>query len=156
MSSDFNTAQALGILFDLASTINQAGDAGISIGKAQSAFASLAREVLGLELPETRIISAGKITFKISGKLSTKATVIPNTVNKRVRRLIEERTNCRKQKKWQRADEIRSKLAELGVTLEDTKTVPDIIYKSIPSEEVLDSLMTVSYTHLTLPTNREV
>ncbi len=48
---------------------------------------------------------------------------------------------CRKEKKWQRADEIRKKLAELGVTLEDTKTGTDITYRSVPSEESLDSLM---------------
>jgi len=138
MDDDFNTPQALATLFDLAREINQAGDAGIDIDEAQSILLSLARAVLGLKL--LRIISAGKVKFKISGKLSAKATVIPSTVNERVNRLIEERNDCRKEENWQRADEIRSKLAELGVTLEDTKAGTGIIYKRVPSEESLGLL----------------
>jgi len=50
MDDDFNTAKALGALFELASAINQAGDAGVGIGKAQKTLMSLGREVLGLTL----------------------------------------------------------------------------------------------------------
>ncbi len=138
MDDDFNTPQALGVLFDLAREINEAADAGIGIDKAQSILVSLAREVLGLKLP--RIISL-KGSFKISGKLSAKATVISSKVNERVNRLIEERLKCRKEEKWQRADEIRKKLAELGITLEDTKAGTDTTYKRVPSEESLENLM---------------
>ena len=138
MDDDFNTPQALGILFDLAREINQAGDAGISINKAQSILESLAREVVGLKLP--RIIHL-RLSDRILIRDTINVTVIPDTVNDRVNRLIEERTNCRKEKNWQRADEIRKKLSELGVTLEDTKTGRDITYKRIPSEEALDSFM---------------
>ena len=141
MDDDFNTAQAVAVLFDLAREINRAADSGLGFQDAKKALLSLAREVLGLKLPETRIISAGKVTFKISGKLSAKATVIPSKVKERVHRLIEERVKCRKEEKWQRADEIRSKLAELGITLEDTETGTDVTYKSVPSEESLNSLM---------------
>jgi len=139
MDDDFNTPQALAVLFDLARKINEAGDAGVSIGKAQSNMVSLAREVLGLNLRLPRTISLE--VERILIKDTVKATVIPDAVNKRVRRLVEERANCRKVKKWQRADEIRSKLAELGVILEDTKTGRDIIYKLVPSEESLENLM---------------
>jgi cysteinyl-tRNA synthetase len=148
MDDDFNTPQALAILFDLARAINQAGDTGISIGKAQSTLVSLAQEVLGLKLPQ--IINV-EVTDGIRLKATVDVTVtsgklipierIPGALNKRVNRLIEERVNCRKEKKWQRADEIRSKLAEVGVTLEDTKTGTDITYRNVPSEESLDSLM---------------
>jgi len=138
MDDDFNTAQALGILFDLASTINQAGDAGISIDKAQGTLVSLARKVLGLKLPRiiVRVVSEA-----ISVKETVNVRVAPDTVNARVNRLVEERVNCRKERNWRRADEIRTKLAGLGVTLEDTKTGTHVTYKSIPSEESLDSLM---------------
>ncbi len=142
MDDDFNTAKALGGLFELANSINQAGDAGVSIGQAQSTLVSLAREVLGLKLPRTIY---GKASLKGSGALTVRGTVVPDTVNTLVHRLIEERLNCRKNKNWQRADEIRSKLAELGVTLEDTKkdtkTGRDMIYKLIPSEADLNSLL---------------
>jgi len=50
MDDDFNTAQALGILFDLARVINQAGDYVLSFLKAQSILSELARNVLGLKL----------------------------------------------------------------------------------------------------------
>ena len=140
MDDDFNTAQALGVLFDLARVINQAADSGISFQAAKNLLLSLAQEVLGLKLPEQRIIYL-KGSFKISGKLRAKATVIPGTVNARVNRLVEERTDCRKYKNWQRADEIRNKLAELGVTLEDTKTGTDVTYERVPSEEAINFLM---------------
>ncbi len=141
MDDDFNTPQALAVLFDLASAINQAADSGVSFQDAKKVLISLAQEVLGLKLLETRIISAGKVSFKISARLSAKATVIPGTVNARVNRLIKERTDCRKYKNWQRADEIRNKLAELGVTLEDTNTETDITYTRVPSEEAINLLM---------------
>ena len=138
MDDDFNTPQALATLFDLARGINEAGDAGISIDKAQSVLVSLAREVLGLKLPRIVYLSGtASGTTRVSGKL----TVIPRTVNTRVNRLVEERVKCREEKDWQRADEIRKKLAALGVTLEDTKTGTDILYRNVPSEESLDSLM---------------
>jgi cysteinyl-tRNA synthetase len=141
MDDDFNTPQALAAIFDLANAINQAADSKLGFQDAKEILLSLTREVLGLKLPETRVISEGKVSFKISGMLSAKATVIPDTVNARINSLIEERTNYRKAKNWQRSDEIRRKLAEIGVNLEDAQagTVPE--YKSIPSEESLDSLI---------------
>jgi cysteinyl-tRNA synthetase len=138
MDDDFNTAKGLGTLFELANAINQAGDAGVSISKAQGTLTSLARKVLGLKLPELKV-SVGGGAVKVSGKLSVRL-IIPEAVNTHVQRLIEERLNCRKEKNWQRADEIRKKLTELGVILEDTKTGTDVTYKSVPSEESLKSI----------------
>jgi len=138
MDDDFNTPEALASLFDLAREINQSADSRIGFQDAKEVLVSLARKVLGLKLP--RIIYA-QASLKGSGTLSARGTVIPGMVNARVNRLIEERVKCRKEEKWQRADEIRSKLAELGVTLEDTKERTDITYKSVPSEESLDRLM---------------
>jgi cysteinyl-tRNA synthetase len=138
MDDDFNTAKALGILFDLASAINQAGDAGLSFTNAQNILLSLAREVLGLKLPRTIYV---EVSDRISVRDTVNVTVTPDTVSARVNRLIEEREYCRKEKKWQRADEIRKKLAELGVVLEDTETRTVVTYKSVPPEESLNSLM---------------
>ena len=145
MDDDFNTPRALGVLFDLAREINQAGDGGIGIDKAQNTLLSLAQDVLGLKLPRiiTRTISD---TISINEEIivikeTVDTTVIPNTADVRINRLAEERVNCRKEKNWQRADEIRNKLAELGVILEDTKTGTDVKYKHIPPEESLDRLL---------------
>jgi len=138
MDDDFNTPRALGVLFDLAREINQAGDGGIGIDKAKNTLLSLARNVLGLKLP---LIIIKTISETISIKETVDATVTPSTVNTRVNRLIKERTDCRENKNWQRADEIRNKLAELGVILEDTKTGTDMTYKHVPSQESLDRLL---------------
>ena len=80
----------------------------------------------------------------ISLRATAEVQVIPRAVRVRINRLAEERVKCRKEKNWQRADEIRNKLAELGVTLEDTKAKPNATLKPftpVPSEESLDSLM---------------
>ena len=69
MDDDFNTARAVATLFDLARVINQAADSGISFQAAKNLLLSLAQEVLGLKLPEQRIIYL-KGSFKISGKLT--------------------------------------------------------------------------------------
>jgi cysteinyl-tRNA synthetase len=148
MDDDFNTAQAMAILFDLARAINQAGDSGLSFQDAKEVLVSLAREVLGLKLPRTIYI---ELSDKISILDTVEVTVIPSklipdklipdTIKSRVIRLIEERVKCRKDRKWQRADEIRNKLAELGVVLEDTKARTVVTYKSVPSEESLNSLI---------------
>jgi len=135
---DFNTPQALAVLFDLANAINQAGDAGVIFTDAQDTLISLARRVLGFKLPRHVHVEA---SLTLGLKVTADAKVIPDTVNKRVRRLVEEREKCREAKNWQRADKIRKKLAELGVIVEDTKTRPDVTYKSVPSEESLNSLM---------------
>jgi len=148
MNDDFNTPQALGVLFDLARKINEAGDAGTNYSNAQNTLLSLAREVLGLKLP--RIIHV-EASVTIGVKTTADATVIPgklipdklipDTIKSRVIRLTEERVKCRKERKWQRADEIRNKLAELGVALEDTKERTNVTYKLVPSDESLNNLM---------------
>ena len=138
MDDDFNTPKALAALFDLARAINQAADSGLGYQDSKKVLLSLAREVLGLKLPP---IIHLHLSDRISIRDTVETTHIPDTVNARVNRLIEERTNCRKYKNWQRADEIRNKLAELGVTLEDTKAVTEATYKPVPSKESLDSLL---------------
>jgi len=138
MDDDFNTAQALATLFDLARAINQAADAGISISNAQSTLEQLAKDVLGLKLQRNIHVEA---SVTIGLKATANATYIPDAVNARINRLVEERIKCRKEKNWQRADEIRNKLAELGGTLEDTKAKPNAIFERAPSVESLDSLL---------------
>jgi cysteinyl-tRNA synthetase len=103
MNDDFNTAKGLGVLFELASAVNQAADARVSIAKAQGTLTALAREVLGLRLE----------TSEFMGR------PVPE-IEQKVNRLVEERLKLRNAKRWQEADKIRAELAELGVALEDT------------------------------------
>jgi cysteinyl-tRNA synthetase len=101
MDDDFNTAQALGALFDLARAINQSADAGENTSEAQELLKSLAGEVLGLRLP--------------AQEARTEVEASPF-----IDLLVRTRYNLRQAKQFQLADEIRTKLAELGITLEDT------------------------------------
>ena len=147
MDDDFNTAKALGILFDLASTINQAGDAGVSIGQAQGVLVELARDILGLKLgfkPPVQTIELKPIALKTSVVSPTLVLGVNPTpeIEERVNRLVEERVKCRQKKNWQRADEIRKRLAELGVELEDTPQKTKRIWRRTPSVEILDKLIT--------------
>jgi cysteinyl-tRNA synthetase len=103
MDDDFNTAGALGYLFDLARAINQARDAEVAaarVGAAQDVLRSL-MEVFGLT-PE-RQAEIGKADEFID-------------------LLLELRRELRVQKLWELSDQVRDRLAELGVLLEDSKT----------------------------------
>ncbi len=146
MDDDFNTPQALAILFDLASAINQAADSGMSIDKAQSTLVSLAREVLGLRLPRNVIIDVPTATVEALG-LAPEIVVIDaqptQEAASRVGYLVLARSQFREAKQWQQADEIRSKLAELGIVLEDTadSLKLKIVWKRTPAVEVLDRLL---------------
>lgn len=103
MDDDFNTAGALGHLFDLVRAINQAKDSGVRgevIKEAQSVLRELS-DVLGLRLERT-----------LEGRLPA----VPF-----IELLIEVRTELRKQRNWELSDLIRNKLAALGVILEDGK-----------------------------------
>ncbi len=103
MDDDFNTAGALGSLFELVRSINQARDAGVSqntLGKAQEALLELAK-VLGLMLEEKRDKVGDAAPF--------------------IELLIELRRQIRQQENWELADLVRKQLEELGVSLEDGK-----------------------------------
>ena len=141
MDDDFNTPQALAVLFDLARVINQAADSGIGFKDAKEVLLSLAREVLGLRLRRDVSIEVPTLRLNLTTYAPTVVISAQPTPEALVSRLVEERSMCRKEKNWQRADEIRNKLAELGVTLEDTKTKPSIVFKSVPPQESLDALM---------------
>ena len=103
MDDDFNTAGALGHLFDLVRAINQARDAGVAavtLSQAQDLLRELAG-VFGLRLERPATKSAGIDPF--------------------VDLLVEVRRELRQQKLWSLSDLVRDRLAELGVILEDSK-----------------------------------
>ncbi|MHB8779137.1 MAG: cysteine--tRNA ligase [Anaerolineales bacterium] len=102
MDSDFNTAGAIAALFELSKFINTARDNGANneqLKTAQGIFRELSG-VLGLKLEEKQG----------SGEQETL-----------VNALIAERNEARKQKQWARSDQIRDKLKELNVMIEDSK-----------------------------------
>ncbi len=102
MDDDFNTAGALGHMFDLVRVINQAKDAGVAsevILEGQDLLKEL-MSVLGLRAERQGANGeAGRF----------------------IELLIDLRKELRNQKQWALSDQVRSKLAELGVLLEDSK-----------------------------------
>jgi cysteinyl-tRNA synthetase len=139
MDDDFNTAQAVAVLFDLARYINRLGDEGYSVIHGQQLLAELAG-VLGLTLkpPEKPLLNAEpfiELLISIRDQLRkakqrqladeiTTETMIgklpPGQADHFIQILISTRRKLREAGQWQLADEIRAKLAELGIALEDT------------------------------------
>jgi cysteinyl-tRNA synthetase len=99
MDDDFNTPQAIAILFDLARDINKAEETGTDVVKARRTLRELGG-VLGL-------------TFKAADSGSGDAAPF-------IELLIATRNALRKAKQFQLADDIRNKLLETGIVLEDT------------------------------------
>jgi len=125
MDDDFNTAQAVAVLFDLAREINRAREERYDVTGALNALTELA-EVLGftLEEPTRPPLETGPFIALLS-ELSHEFHQTPRhdpmmKVEQLIQLLIETREELRKAKQWQLADLIRQRLIELGVALEDT------------------------------------
>jgi len=98
MDEDLNTPKALGALFELAREVNRARDESRPIEKAQAALIELAG-LLGLTLTEPEVGLAATPFIEL---------------------LMRTRDDLRNAKQFELADRIRSGLAELRITLEDT------------------------------------
>ncbi|MBC8449777.1 MAG: cysteine--tRNA ligase [Chloroflexi bacterium] len=106
MDEDFNTAGALGVLFELTREVNGLLGSGEPVGQATLAaidgvYRDLGEAVLGL-IPDPLPQQAGA-----------------GLEDALVRLLIEFRQEAREKKDWARADGIRDRLAEIGIALED-------------------------------------
>jgi cysteinyl-tRNA synthetase len=99
MDDDFSTPQAIATLFDLAREINRGNDEGKDTSEARATLRELAG-ILGLTMKETEQ-SAGDAGPFIDLLTAT-------------------RKKLREAKQFQLADDIRNKLTEMGVALEDT------------------------------------
>ncbi len=129
MDDDFNTAQGIATLFDLAREINRADESGLDAGKARETLRELGG-LLGLTFiaPEEAPLDAEplrQLAISISeqvAKVSLKGVAVGEPLDAAtiIKSLIETRRDLRKDKQFQLADEIRNKLGELGIALEDT------------------------------------
>lgn len=99
MEDDLNTADALAAVFMLVRDINTAISAGAG-KKALEAFAEVFDELTG-----------------VLGLVYNRKT---ETLDSEIEELINKRTEARKNKDFKTADEIRDKLKEMGIILEDT------------------------------------
>lgn len=103
MDDDFNSAGALGVLFDFVRVLNTARDSGASAAQLTPAQALL-RELTGV------------FGLRLSEKQGQTGA------EKFIELLLEVRAEARRQKQWALSDLIRDRLKELGVTVEDGKT----------------------------------
>jgi len=106
MDDDLNTSKALSVIFNLIKEVNKIKEID---GKTTKQILNLINEfdsVFGLKLLE----------------IKKEETKIPENVLK----LVEEREGYRIEKKWQKADEIRKEIKQMGYWVEDTKEGPKI------------------------------
>lgn len=99
MDDDMNTAEALGVIFDMARDFNSHLDANSpkeTIRQALAVFDELT-DVLGLVKKEKEMLDED------------------------VEQLIQDRQDARKAKDFQKSDQIRDQLEEMGIVLEDTR-----------------------------------
>jgi len=99
MHDDFNTAAALGHLFDLARAVNRSLDDGGGAEAVQGARALL------------RLGGLLGLLWRVPGEPAWSPDVLE---------LAEARAAARKSRNWKLSDELRDKLAELGVAVEDS------------------------------------
>jgi cysteinyl-tRNA synthetase len=142
MDDDFNTAQAVAVLFDLAREINRVREENYDVTSALNTLTELAG-VLGFTLEEPAkppldaqhfIELASKLSLefkkaprgsndsmvKVESLLSGATRIDENTDAETIIQLfIDIRQELRKAKQWQLADVVRDRLAELGIALED-------------------------------------
>ena len=101
MDDDFNTPQALAVLFDLSRDLNRADQNGKDVRKARELVRYLA-DILGLELSSDKTLDAEIEPF--------------------IELLLDSRNRLRAQNNYELADFIRDSLENLGVSIEDSKT----------------------------------
>lgn len=103
MDDDLNTADAIGVIFDLVRYIN--------------------KEILTSTPTTGAVAEAIKFFDEITGVLGivyNEKTDEEDDGAAEIEDLIAQRTAARKEKNWAKADEIRNRLTEMGIVLEDT------------------------------------
>ena len=119
MDDDFNSAQAIAALFDMATEINRAADEGHSVEEAQRELTELAG-IMGLTLEEAEIRLDAEPFIALAEVHGISLVGEAQQASDYISLLIEKRAELRGAGKWALADNIRASLAELGIILKDT------------------------------------
>ena len=111
MCDDFNTPEALAVLFEVARVINRQLDAG-ETPKGEIAAFKVICEALGIayQLPEY---------FLGTAKEDQQAIIVEGLTGADIDELLAQRAEAKAKKDWSRADEIRDQLTGLGISIED-------------------------------------
>jgi cysteinyl-tRNA synthetase len=117
MDDDFNTPQAVGVLFEMTRALNRREGRSVQdqVGGARALAAML--QALGLTEPKPV------------------ASEIPAELNDRIVGLIRARAAARTGRDWKRADELRAELAALDVAVKDTPRGTDWEWKGLRATE---------------------
>jgi cysteinyl-tRNA synthetase len=114
MDDDFNTAEGLAVLFDLVREGNRRLDSGEDAGEQAAAYDEIVG-VLGVAEPATGLDDlSGPLT-----ELAAAYGVDAGGSEAAVEALIARRAQARREAAWALGDEIRDRLGELGIVLED-------------------------------------
>lgn len=111
MCDDFNTADAIGSLFELTRAVNRSIDARgwtPALGQALEEIRHFGDTLGILEYEPAEYLQGLKLEKTSSG-----------ITEEEIAELIKERESARKEKNWKRADEIRDDLSDKGILLED-------------------------------------
>jgi cysteinyl-tRNA synthetase len=119
MDDDFNTPEAVAVLFDLANEVNRSADerkAGLlrALGGVLGLLQSDAMEFL--QRPRD---AGGAVTHTTRGALTGQGSALAGTAD-RIAALIEERAAAKRGRNYAEADRIRKDLLDAGIVLEDT------------------------------------
>jgi cysteinyl-tRNA synthetase len=115
MDDDFNTGGAIGVLFDLVSHLNRHADAGKLETPGGADKEALAAFLEGAQL----LKELGNILGLLCAPPKTAATGSDGLVSGLMQLFIDLRNEARKSKDFALADQIRKRLGDIGVTLED-------------------------------------
>ena len=110
MNDDLDSAKALSIIWEIARKENKS--------KKYSDLISQLDEIMGLD------ISLEKIKIREEKEKN----IIKKSLNCDIENLIAKREEARKNKQWQKADEIREELLKKGIVIQDTKEGVKIDY----------------------------
>jgi cysteinyl-tRNA synthetase len=114
MDDDFNTSQALGVLFELARALAEDRDRAGADDRARERFVAGVGE----------LVTLAQVLGLLQG--ARDGASMPAEVL----RLVEERDQARARRDWTRADELRKEIQRVGWNVEDTPSGPRVTRKS--------------------------
>ena len=132
MDDDFNTSRALAVLFDLVRDVNPLLERwgasappgpGAVLAAAAGIMHRFGREILG-------VVSLPEKAEAVFDRRSSEASLVDGLIEL----ILREREEARRRKEYAHADSIRSALARMGVTVEDTPAGPRWKWSPAPAE----------------------
>lgn len=123
MDDDFNTVEALAVLFDLAHELNRLRGSDATVAARQGAILCYLGGVLGLLQRGPDAFLQGQVTVTPStGELSLTGNppiVTMGPSRDEIEALIEQRADARHRQDWAESDRLRQELTARGIVLED-------------------------------------